>query len=91
MNAYNFPKGTHNKAMKKQTVETPEQKANRELVESIAGNIASLARAVKSLMNGPLKKRALVILLASSSQLPISKVEIVLKALENLEADWLNK
>lgn len=75
----------------KPTIETPEQKANRELVESIAGNITSLARAVSSLINGPLKKKALVVLLASSSALPQNKVEEVLSALESLESDWLNK
>lgn len=76
---------------KKQAVETPEQKAYREIVEGIAGNIARLAQAVKSLLNGPLKKQALIVLLATSSRLPQNKVEDVLKALENLESDWLNK
>lgn len=70
-------------------LETPEQKANRELVEQIAGNISNLAKAVSSLLNGPLKKKALVILLANSSRLSQDKVEAVLKALEDLEADWL--
>lgn len=70
--------------------ETEEQKRNREIVESIAKNITSLARAVQSLVNGPLKKRALIVLLAASSQLPQTKVEQVLKALEELESEWLN-
>lgn len=71
--------------------ETLEQKEYRELVEKIAGNIASLAKAVSSLLNGPLKKKALVVLLASSARLPQTTVEAVLKALEDLEGDWLNK
>lgn len=71
--------------------ETEEQKRNREIVESIARNIASLARAVNSLLNGPLKKKALVVLLASSSGQSQKTVEIVLAALSQLEADWLNK
>ncbi len=79
------------KFMAKTKVETPEQIAYREAVEGIARNIGNLAKAVNSLLNGPLKRRALVILLASSSQVPQSKVEDVLKALENLEKDWLNK
>lgn len=78
-------------ATKKQKEETPQQKAYREVVEGIAGNIVVLAGAVKSLLNGPLKKRALIILLASSSRLHQTQVESVLKALEDLEADWLNK
>jgi hypothetical protein len=76
---------------KKPIEETSEQRANREIVEGIARNILTLSRAVASLLNGPLKKKALVVLLAQSSQLPQSKVEAVLKALETLEADWLNK
>lgn len=73
------------------TPESPEAKQNREMVESIASNLQNLCRAVQSLIKGPLKKRALVILLASSSGVPQNKVEEVLKALENLESDWLNK
>lgn len=76
---------------KKTTEESPEAKANRLIVESIANNIAGLAKAVQSLLNGPLKKRALVILLASSSGQSQRTVELVLKALEDLQGDWLNK
>ena len=72
-------------------IETEEQKRNREVVESIAKNIASLARSVSSLINGPLKKRALVTLLASSAGMSKSEVDKVLTALEDLEKDWLNK
>lgn len=78
-------------ARNKSVEETEEQKRNREVVESIAKNLSSLSRAVASLINGPLKKKALVVLLASSSILPQNKVEAVLKALEDLEKDWLNK
>lgn len=70
--------------------ETPEERKNRETVESIANNIGNLCDAVGSLLKGPLKKRALVVLLAHSSELPMNKVEAILKALENLKADWLN-
>ncbi len=76
---------------KNQVQETPEQKAYREVVEKIAGNISALAKAVSSLLNGPLNKRALIILLANSSGETQRAVEDILKALENLEADWLNK
>lgn len=67
----------------------PEQIAYREAVEKIAGHISNLARAVSSLLKGPLNRRALIILLASSSGEPQVKVESVLKALETLEKDWL--
>ena len=69
--------------------ETPEQEKNRLMVEQIAGNIANLSKAVSALLNGQLKKRAIVLLLANSSGMSQHSVEMVLKALENLEADWL--
>lgn len=78
-------------APRKPKTESPEEKAARELVEQIAGNIASLAKAVHNLLNGPLKKRALIILLASSSGQSQATVEKVIKALDELESDWLNK
>lgn len=78
-----------NKNKKKE--ETPEQKAQRELVEKIAGNIQSLADAVRSLLNGPLNRRALVVLLASSAKMHQTQVQAVLNALETMDKDWLNK
>lgn len=77
--------------MTKTPVETPEQKQYRETVEKIAGNISSLSKAVSTLLKGPLKKKALVVLLAASSQLPQSTVDRVLSSLSELEGDWLNK
>lgn len=70
--------------------ESAEAKANRELVETIAKNLVALSRAVNGLINGPLKKKALVVLLAHSSGLPQNKVDQVLTALKELEKDWLN-
>lgn len=77
--------------MAKNPQETEEQKQYRELVQSIAANIGALAKAVQSLLNGPLKRKALVILLAHSAGQSQKAVEEILKALENLEVDWLNK
>ena len=71
--------------------ETEEQKLHREIIEKIAGNISSLAKSVSSLLNGPLNRKALIILLAHSSSNTQRAVEEILKALENLEKDWLNK
>lgn len=75
----------------KKQVETAEQREYREMIEKIAGNIESLAKAVSSLLNGPLKRKALVILLAHSSGQTQNAVENILKALENMKGDWLNK
>ena len=66
-----------------------EERRNRETVEEIARNIAALARAVSALLNGPLKKRALLILLANSSGQSQMLVDRVLVALADLEKDWL--
>lgn len=70
--------------------ETDEQKRNRELIESIAKNISALARSVQALLNGPLKKRAIVVLLSNSSGLTQKAIESCLTALQDLEKDWLN-
>lgn len=70
-------------------IESPEEKAKRELIEGIASNIESLAKSVSALMNGPLKRKALLVLLASSTQMTQTQVGNVLTALENLKSDWL--
>jgi len=69
--------------------ETPEEKSRRELVEGIASNLESLARSVKSLLNGPLNRKALLVLLSASSKLTQTQVGQVLTALEDLNSDWL--
>lgn len=60
-----------------------------ENVQAIADNISRLAGAVEALLKGPLKRRTLVVLLASSSGHAQTTVDSVLRALENLRADWL--
>jgi hypothetical protein len=70
-------------------LETEESKRARENTESIAKNIAALAKSVEGLLSGPLKRRALVILLANSSGLAQTHVDKVLTALADLEKDWL--
>jgi len=77
--------------MAKEINETEEQKKQRETVETIAKNIASLAKSVHALLNGQLNRKALLILLASSSGQSKSIVSDVLDALENLEKEWINK
>lgn len=72
-------------------VETEKEKKDRETIDTIATNIASLAKAVTNLLNGPLKKEAIVLLLTASSNCAKYQVENVLKAIQTLEADWLNK
>lgn len=88
---YGVPVYKYKNMTKKQNIETPEQKQYRETVEKIAGNIVMLSKAVSALLNGPLKKRTLVILLASSSGQSQHSVEQILKALEEMESTWLNK
>lgn len=71
-------------------IETPEHKAQREIAENIAKNLEYLARNVSALINGPLKKKTLLILLAHSSGLSQRDVESVLNALQTLPKDFLN-
>ncbi len=70
--------------------ETPEEKQKREMTETIAKNLNSLADAVKGLMNGPLKKKTILILLAHSTGLPQRDIDSVLTALQTLPKDFLN-
>lgn len=69
--------------------ETEEQKRNRLAVESIASNIANLAKSVNALLGGPLRKKTLLVLLANSTGFPQSTVDRVLVALSEMEKDWL--
>jgi hypothetical protein len=63
---------------------------NQELVEGIAQNISALASAADALLNGKLKRKAIVILLAHSCNLPQRQVDAVLTALMDLRKDWIN-
>ncbi len=78
------------KTLKPAANETDEQKRHRETVEGIARNVSALADAVTSLLNGPLKRKAISVLLAKSARMPEAQVAEVLVALENLKKDWLN-
>lgn len=71
-------------------IETPEEKNRRELVEGIAKNLKELTVEVKKLLNGPLKRKTLLVLLANSSGLSQSVVSQVLNSIETLDKDWLN-
>lgn len=71
--------------------ETPEEKANREMVEGIATNIARLSREVTALLGGRVKEKTIIILLSHSTQLPQSTIKQVLEAITNLEANYLNQ
>lgn len=69
--------------------ETEQQKKDREMIQAIANNIAALSRAVAALLGGPLKKKALLILLANASGQSQSTVDKVITALAEMEKDWL--
>lgn len=71
--------------------ETEEEKQQRELIEGIAQNISDLAGAVKSLLGGKLKRKAIAILLAHASGESQTVVNKVLDAAADLEKDWVNK
>lgn len=71
-------------------IETPEQKQQRVMTETIAKNLSSLADNVKALVNGPLKKKTLLILLAHTTGLSQRDIDSVLSALQTLPKDFLN-
>lgn len=68
----------------------PVKDTSKVMVETIAQNLSKLAASVNALLNGPLKKRTIIVLLASSSGMSQTTITNVLDALENLEKDWLN-
>ena len=70
--------------------ETPEQKQKREMTETIAKNLEALAGSVKALINGPLKKKTILILLAHSTGIPQRDIDAVLEALQTMPKDFLN-
>lgn len=70
---------------------TPEEKEYKEMVEEIATNIAKLSRQVSSLLNGRLKREAIIILLAQMTKLPKRDIEYVLNAIESMEDVYLKK
>ncbi len=71
-------------------IETPEQKQAREMTQTIAKNLSNLADSVKALVNGPLKKKTILILLAHSTGLSQRDIDSVLSALQTLPKDFLN-
>lgn len=71
-------------------IETLEQKQQREMTEAIAKNLNNLAGSVKALVNGPLKKKTILILLAHTTGLSQRDVDNVLGALQTLPKDFLN-
>lgn len=74
---------------KKPKIESEEEKKARENVESIAVNIAQLGRQVSALLDGRLKRKSLLILLAHSTGLGQREIDAVLTAISNLEIDHL--
>lgn len=70
-------------------IESLEEKQNREMVETIAENIAALSKSVRTLLDGRLKHKTLFVLLAHSTQLPQSTVAKVIESLAGLEKELL--
>ncbi len=60
-----------------------------EPIEVIAEHITKISEAVASLMNGLLKEKTIVLLLAASSGLGKRDILKVLRAIESLGADYL--
>lgn len=75
----------------KPPVETEEQKKNREMIASIAENISTLAQSVRSLLNGKLQRKTILVLLAHTTKFNQGEVDKVLTALEEMDKDWVKK
>ena len=64
---------------------TEEQKTT----QAIADNISKLSDSVSALLNGPLNRKALLILLVASTRMTRRQVNDVLVSLEHLKKDYL--
>jgi hypothetical protein len=61
----------------------------RAAMEKLATEIRSIDDAMRRLESGPVKKRALLILLKDLSGVSIGDIERVLKSMSNLRAEYL--
>lgn len=74
---------------KKIQQETAEEKQAREMVETIACEIAKLSRQVGALLTGRLNRKAVIVLLAQMTQMPQATIKSVLEAVEGMERHYL--
>ena len=70
---------------------TEEERKAKEVVDTIATEIAKLSRQVSALLSGRLNRKAIITLLVSSTKLPQKTVDNVLTAIEQLEPTYLKK
>jgi uncharacterized protein involved in propanediol utilization len=73
---------------KVQIVQDPEAPLPTEVM---AQSIIDLSEAARQLLNGRLKRAAIVVLLKDQTDLPKAHINDILDALESLKSDWLNK
>jgi hypothetical protein len=66
-----------------------EQKQQKEMISTIAESITAISDSVAALLDGKLKEKTIIILLAHSTKLPKSTVREVLYAIHNMETDYL--
>jgi hypothetical protein len=62
-------------------------KANEEL----ASQVAALANAARVMMNGPMKRRAMLLLLADQSGVGFNTCNQIMMALEAFDTNWLRE
>lgn len=80
--------------MKKQKVIDVKIKQDEEqpvVVEVMAQAVIDLSRAAQKLLNGPLKREAIVALIHDRSKVNKGIINIVLNNLEQLESYWIRK
>lgn len=72
-------------------VKVVQQEENPIPVEIMGQAIVDIGTAMKRISSSRLNRKCLVVLLAHSTDLPMSKVEYVLNALDQLEATYLKQ
>ena len=77
--------------MAKSSTKIIQSRDNPEPVEIIARAILDMDAAMKRIEKSPLKRSAIVTLIAYESKLPRRDIELVLNNLENLADTWIKK
>jgi hypothetical protein len=74
--------------MTKIRVTQPENPAEAVPIEILATAVTEIARAFKKINEGPLKRKALLVLLKDSSGVPMNQITRVLDSLTDLERNY---
>lgn len=65
--------------------------ATKQAQEILAAEIIEMSNAVKKILDGPLQKRTLLLLISDASGVPMKTVSLVLQGMEDLKHNYIKK